>query len=262
MLARRGSPPGRVLSGVGHVCVLSVRSAVAADVARRSTSSWTRSALIAIAAAEPSPAAVITWARGSATLPAAQTPETLVRPVASTRDEAGLVELAAETVEQAVVRAGHCRADEDRGSRDRRGRRQARRRRGGRRRRRVARPLRGRPACRVPRVPRARRWSGRSVWAKKTTSSDHCRTSCACSTEPGTVPRTPSGWSRTSQPWQYGQWRRSRPHRSRTPGMSGSSSRAPVATRSRRAFKTRPPARRSVKPGSISTTWSSMSSTP
>ena len=38
------------------------------------TSSSTRSALIAIAAADPSPAAVITCARGSATLPATQTP--------------------------------------------------------------------------------------------------------------------------------------------------------------------------------------------
>ncbi len=39
---------------------------------------------MAIAAAEPAPAAVITWARGSTTLPAAQTPGLLVRPVAST----------------------------------------------------------------------------------------------------------------------------------------------------------------------------------
>ena len=37
-----------------------------------------------MAAAEPAPAAVMTWARGSTTLPAAQTPGTLVRPVAST----------------------------------------------------------------------------------------------------------------------------------------------------------------------------------
>lgn len=39
----------------------------------RSTSARTRSALMAMAAAEPAPAAVITWARGSATFPAAQT---------------------------------------------------------------------------------------------------------------------------------------------------------------------------------------------
>ena len=48
-------------------------------------SSWTRSVLIAIAAADPSPAAVITCARGLLAFPAAQTPETLVWPVGSTR---------------------------------------------------------------------------------------------------------------------------------------------------------------------------------
>ena len=36
-----------------------------------------------MAAAEPAPAAVMTWARGSTTLPAAHTPGTLVRPVES-----------------------------------------------------------------------------------------------------------------------------------------------------------------------------------
>ncbi len=39
---------------------------------------------MAMAAAEPAPAEVMTWARGSTTLPAAQTPATLVRPVPST----------------------------------------------------------------------------------------------------------------------------------------------------------------------------------
>ena len=48
-------------------------------------SSWTRSVLIAIAAADPSPAAVITCARGLLAFPATQTPETLVWPVGSTR---------------------------------------------------------------------------------------------------------------------------------------------------------------------------------
>src|SRR5437764_660086 len=43
----------------------------------RRTSSWTRSALMAIAAADPAPAAVITCARGSTTFPAAQTPTLL-----------------------------------------------------------------------------------------------------------------------------------------------------------------------------------------
>ena len=37
---------------------------------------------MAMAAADPSPAAVITWARGLATLPATHTPGTLVRPLA------------------------------------------------------------------------------------------------------------------------------------------------------------------------------------
>ena len=81
-------------------------------------------------------------------------------------------------------------------------------------------------------------------WEKKTTSSDHWRSSCAWSTEPGSVPSTPIGWSRTSQPWQYGQWRKSRPQRSRAPGMSGSSSTAPVASSSRRAVTEPPPASR------------------
>ena len=54
------------------------------------TSSSTRSALSAMAAAEPAPAAVMTWARGSTMLPAAQTPGTLVRPVASTMTQPSL----------------------------------------------------------------------------------------------------------------------------------------------------------------------------
>ncbi len=49
----------------------------------RRTSSSTRSLLMAMAAAEPSPAAVMTWARGLTALPATQTPATLVRPVGS-----------------------------------------------------------------------------------------------------------------------------------------------------------------------------------
>jgi len=39
---------------------------------------------MAVAAADPAPAALITCARGSTTLPAAQIPEVLVRPVEST----------------------------------------------------------------------------------------------------------------------------------------------------------------------------------
>ena len=58
---------------------------------------------MAMAAAEPSPAAVMTWARGLATLPAAQMPGTLVRPVASVTHPAVLVEVAQPEVGQQVV---------------------------------------------------------------------------------------------------------------------------------------------------------------
>ena len=62
---------------------------------------FTRSALIAIAAADPAPAAVITWARGSTTLPAAQTPG--ARPAGGVDGgEPGLVDRAAEAGQQAV----------------------------------------------------------------------------------------------------------------------------------------------------------------
>ena len=52
--------------------------------------------MIAIAAAEPAPAEVITWARGSTTLPAAQTPGVLVWPVASTVTKPAVVDVAAQ----------------------------------------------------------------------------------------------------------------------------------------------------------------------
>ena len=48
--------------------------------------------------------------------------------------------------------------------------------------------------------------------------------------------------SRTSQPWQYGQCSTSMPHRAARPGTSGSTSRRPVATSSRRAATVRSPA--------------------
>ena len=60
--------------------------------------------MIAMAAADPSPAAVMTWARGLATLPATQTPGTLVRPLAPVTTQPSLVEVAAETDQQVVVR--------------------------------------------------------------------------------------------------------------------------------------------------------------
>ena len=70
---------------------------------------------MAMAAAEPSPAAVMTWARGLTAFPAAQTPGTLVRPVASTATQPLSCGGAAEAGEQVVV--GHeAGADEHRGA--------------------------------------------------------------------------------------------------------------------------------------------------
>ena len=66
----------------------------------------------------------------------------------------------------------------------------------------------------------------------------------------GMEPSTPRGWSLTSQPWQYGQCRRSRPHRSRTPGRSGMSSLTPVVTSTRRAVSSTPRGRRTTKDAS------------
>ncbi|XTR52201.1 hypothetical protein ACOM2C_01295 [Pseudarthrobacter sp. So.54] len=67
------------------------------------TSSSTRSALIAIAAADPSPAAVITWARGLATFPAIHTPRIVVWLGAVFDGPPGFVNLAAETDEEIIV---------------------------------------------------------------------------------------------------------------------------------------------------------------
>jgi hypothetical protein len=46
----------------------------------------------------------MTWARGSTTLPAAHTPGTLVRPVASVVTRAVVVDIATEVDDQSVVR--------------------------------------------------------------------------------------------------------------------------------------------------------------
>lgn len=67
---------------------------------------------MAIAAADPSPAAVITCARGFTAFPAAHTPGTLVAPAGSVRDPAGGRERTAEGGEQRVVRH-EPRTDED-----------------------------------------------------------------------------------------------------------------------------------------------------
>ena len=75
----------------------------------------TSSVLIAMATAEPSPAAVITCARGFVALPAAQTPGTLVGPSRSTWRSPSSLQVAAERGGETVlgVRA-HRGADEER----------------------------------------------------------------------------------------------------------------------------------------------------
>ena len=78
---------------------------------------------MAIAAADPAPAAVITWARGSTTLPAAQTPGTLVRPVASTMAKPASSMSQPEAGQQAVSVRDVAGPDEHRGTRESLGRR-------------------------------------------------------------------------------------------------------------------------------------------
>ena len=140
---------------------------------------------MAIAAADPAPAAVITWARGSTTLPGGPDPGG-ARPAGGIDDgEAGFVDLAAQAGQQAIGVGHVARPDEHRGPRDHPA---------------VGQLDAGQPvvldhqprdlaarrsARRVPPAARARPRSGRSVWAKKTTSSDHCRTSSACPTDAG-----------------------------------------------------------------------------
>ena len=118
---------GRWRHGRGAVCRCRARSCCSGAMGRGAaasksrtalrTSSSTRSALMAMAAADPSPAAVMTWARGLATLPATQTPGTLVRPVASVTDPPVLVDVAAEADEEVVVR-DEARWHEQRGAGD------------------------------------------------------------------------------------------------------------------------------------------------
>ena len=67
----------------------------------------------------------------------------------------------------------------------------------------------------------------------------------------GWWPARRCAWSRTSQPWQYGQCSTSRPHRSASPGTSGSSSASPVVTSSRRAGDGGPVGQLTAKPGSV-----------
>ena len=66
-----------------------------------------------IAAADPSPAAVITCARGFAAFPAAQTPGTLVLPAVSTRTNPRSSSLAAELLQESVETRAHLGPDEE-----------------------------------------------------------------------------------------------------------------------------------------------------
>src|SRR3954451_20908159 len=86
VLARRRDPR-IVATSAGHLDSLPISDGrtAASPFETVRTSSSTRSALMEIAAADPSPAAVITCARGLATFPAAQTPATLVLPTSLTR---------------------------------------------------------------------------------------------------------------------------------------------------------------------------------
>ncbi len=73
---------------------------------------------MAIAAAEPAPADVMTWARGSTTLPAPPQPIDARPPCAVDDGEAGVVESAAEAPEEVVGVRDVGRTDEDGGSVD------------------------------------------------------------------------------------------------------------------------------------------------
>ena len=73
---------------------------------------------MAIAAAEPAPAEVMTWARGSTTLPAAHTPGLLVRPVASTVTKPASSRSQPRAASEAVGVGDVAGPDEHRGARD------------------------------------------------------------------------------------------------------------------------------------------------
>ncbi len=99
------------------------------------------------------------------------------------------------------------------------------------------------------------------VWEKKVTSAVHCRNSNAWCTDIGPLASTPTARSRTSHPWQYGQCSTSRPHRSRSPATSGSSSTRPVVTSSRRARTERPSASVTANPSPSRTAAATVPST-
>ena len=74
--------------------------------------------------------------------------------------------------------------------------------------------------------------------------------SSAWCTDIALVATTPIAWSRTSQPWQYGQCSTPVPQCSRSPSISGSSSTTPAVTTSRRATSRSPSSSTTANPSS------------
>ena len=204
------------------------------------TSSSVRSLLRAIAAAEPSPAAVITWARGLTALPAAHTPGT-ERATTGIDDGQPAASVRAPRPRRRSLFAAYAGRTKT-AARRRRGRRPARRR-SARRRSTTIRATRALddPIARAMSCSRSASVTS-VVWAKKTTSWLHCRTSSACSTARGcrrgrrAAGRAPRGRGSTGSAARRG------PSARRTPGTSTTWSRSPVATSSRRATTFGPPA--------------------
>ena len=103
-------------------------------------------------------------------------------------------------------------------------------------------------------TPAARRRSASSASSpagpsvRRVTSSLHARSSSARCTPVGPRSSTPRGFSRTSQPWQNGQWNTAPPQRSAIPGLSGWRYSMPPASRTRRADSRRPSPSSSTKP--------------
>lgn len=151
---------------------------------------------MAMAADDPSPAAVMTWALGLVAFPAAQTPATLVSPVWSTVTQPLSWTAQPRSVSRAPLgaRSGRTKTA-DLGTTCPFA---------------SSTPMRWSPsttrrATSSSTMPMAAamsfsRCSAARVApsAKRTTSSDHCRMSSAWVRDSGEPPRTPSGWSRTS----------------------------------------------------------------
>ena len=194
---RRGGRSWVLLRGLGVAC----RGAASDGAWSKSwtalrTSSSTRSALMAMAAADPSPAAVMTWARGLATLPATQTPGTLVRPVASvTTSPSRRARSRGRPAGRCSARSAAARTARRAG---RRGRRPARHRSGGRPRRRAGHGALDDADGPGDQLRRARRRSACRRGEEDDVVGSTAGRSGRSGPRPGVPPRTPSGWSRTS----------------------------------------------------------------